>query len=150
MASALNASSVFAVTPPPGHYTPLYMQQFSPSREGAKQKLHSRKHVIWKLHLRTRNPYSSFPTLERERQDGPSAALLESPQKIRPGIPILVSFALNVSFINICAKAGQFWGICSFPYFRIYHQMSTAWELLSSQYGGRRIPRANLLALAFC
>lgn len=30
---------------------------------------------------------------DRERRDGPSAALLESPEKIRPGIPILVSSA---------------------------------------------------------
>lgn len=45
-----------------------------------------------RFHLRMRNICSSFPALEWKSQDGPSAALLESPKKIRPGVSILVSF----------------------------------------------------------
>ncbi|KAF0023265.1 hypothetical protein F2P81_023895 [Scophthalmus maximus] len=58
------------------------------------------------IHLRTRGLLSSFSTPERKRQDGPPAALLESPQKIRTGIPLLVSPAVNLSTIDIRAEKG--------------------------------------------
>ncbi len=44
-----------------------------------------------------------FTHPDRERRHGPPAALLESPQKIRPGIPILVSCA---------SVAGLMWRVC--------------------------------------
>lgn len=59
---------------------------------GATQRHQNRKRALGRFHLRMRNVRSSFPALEWKRQDGPSAALLESPKKIRPGFPILVSF----------------------------------------------------------
>lgn len=97
------------------------MSYLSPPPEGAKQQqLHNRKHVISTLHLRRRVPPSSFPTLERKRQDGPPAALLESPQKVRPGIPILVSPAVNLSLIDVCVEPGPFGSVCNFRNFIIY------------------------------
>lgn len=74
---------------------------------GATPPPRRRKHVTRKLHLRTRVRRSPFPTLERKRQDGPPAALLESPQKIRPGIPILVSPASNVSGVDVRCGRGS-------------------------------------------
>lgn len=67
------------------------------------------------FHLRTRNLPPSFSTLERKRQDGPSTALLESPQKVRPGIPILVSQTHAVSSSKIASMSSQFHGFMYFP-----------------------------------
>lgn len=75
---------------------------------GTTQQLASRKHSNWGIDLRMRVCLSSFPPRERKRQDGPSAALLESPKKIRSGVPILVSSEYNISILNIYRPSESF------------------------------------------
>lgn len=127
-----------------------FLSTFIQPLGGATQHLHSRKHSIWRVHLRTRIRLSSFPALERKRQDGPSAALLESPEKIRSGVPFLVSVEFNLSFIIICTVESQSVGVCRSQIVRIYPRTGTTWKPLVSQYGGGRCTLIASVALALC
>ncbi|MEQ2264546.1 hypothetical protein XENORESO_011981 [Xenotaenia resolanae] len=69
----------------------------------------------------------SFRHSSEKRQDGPSAALLESPEKIRSGIPLLVSdslFDLNVIYRpNSGVICGCIRAICFLKLLTILHRM---------------------------